>query len=119
VATSDLRLIRRIVRDNTYRGSDVMKTIEQWDSVVKGTEKYIFPFQENADVMFNSSLVYELGALKKHAFPLIEKIDDKSELSTEKKRLLNFLGYFRSIDDESIIPNTSILREFIGGSCFS
>ncbi|MBP1925035.1 uridine kinase [Sedimentibacter acidaminivorans] len=118
IATSDLRLIRRIVRDNTHRGNDALKTLELWDNVVKGAEKYIFPFQENADAIFNSALVYELCVLKKYAIPLIKKIDEDSEYYPERQRLLKFLSYFKNIDNERAIPYTSILREFIGGSCF-
>ncbi len=118
IATSDLRLIRRIVRDNTHRGNDALKTLELWDNVVKGAEKYIFPFQENADAIFNSALVYELCVLKKYAIPLIEKIGENSEYYPERQRLLKFLSYFKNIDNERAIPYTSILREFIGGSCF-
>lgn len=118
ISTSDLRLLRRIVRDNTHRGNNALKTMELWDNVVKGTEKYIFPFQENADAIFNSALVYELCVLKKYAEPLIKEINKDSKFYPERQRLLKFLSYFKSIDDESAIANTSILREFIGGSCF-
>lgn len=118
ISTTDLRLIRRIVRDNAYRGNNILRTLELWDDVVTGNEKYIFPFQENADAMFNSALVYELGVLKKYAVPLLEQINGNDKFYSEKVRLLNFLSYFRTIEDESAIPNTSIIREFIGGSCF-
>jgi len=118
ISTSDLRLIRRIVRDNTHRGNNVIKTMELWDNVVKGTEKYIFPYQENADAIFNSALVYELCVLKKYAEPLIMEIQEDSIFYAEKQRLLKFFSYFMTIEDESAISNTSILREFIGGSCF-
>ncbi|MGB4438898.1 MAG: nucleoside kinase [Sedimentibacter sp.] len=118
ISTSDLRLIRRIVRDNTHRGNSVIKTMELWDNVVKGTEKYIFPYQENADAIFNSALVYELCVLKKYAEPLIMEIQEDSRFYTERQRLLKFFSYFMTIEDESAISNTSILREFIGGSCF-
>jgi len=118
ISTSDIRLIRRIVRDNSRRGNDVIKTIKLWENVVKGTEKYIFPYQENADAIFNSALVYELCVLKKYAEPLIMEIDEESIFYTERQRLLKFLSYFMSIEDEYAISNTSILREFIGGSCF-
>lgn len=118
ISTSDLRLLRRIVRDNTHRGNNALKTIELWDNVIKGTEKFIFPFQENADAIFNSALVYELCVLKKYAEPIIMEIDGKSRFYSERQRLMKFLSYFLSIEDESDIPNTSILREFIGGSCF-
>lgn len=115
ISTSDTRLIRRIVRDNQFRGHDAQRTMELWENVRKGEEKYIFPFQENADAMFNSSLIYELGILKKYAVPLIEKVEENSEFYSEKQRLLKFLSYFKSIRDENMIPNTSILKEFIGG----
>lgn len=118
ISTSDLRLLRRIVRDNTHRGNNAFKTMELWDNVVKGTEKYIFPFQENADAIFNSALVYELCVLKKYAEPIIMQIDEDSKFYSERQRLMKFLSYFLPIEDESAIPNTSILREFIGGSCF-
>lgn len=118
ISTSDLRLLRRIVRDNTHRGNNALKTMELWDNVVKGTEKYIFPYQENADAIFNSALVYELCVLKKYAEPLIKKIGKDSRFYPERQRLLKFLSYFKPIEDESAIANTSILREFIGGSCF-
>jgi len=118
ISTSDLRLIRRIVRDNNHRGNNALKTLELWDNVIKGTEKYIFPYQENADAIFNSALVYELCVLKKYATPLIEEIKEDSKFYPEKQRLLKFLSYFKEIDNERAIPYTSILREFIGGSCF-
>ncbi|MGD9569300.1 MAG: nucleoside kinase [Sedimentibacter sp.] len=118
ISTSDLRLIRRLVRDNTHRGNNALKTMEQWDNVVRGAERYIFPFQENADAIFNSALVYELCVLKKYAEPLIKEICKDSKFYPERQRLLKFLSYFKSIEDESAIANTSILREFIGGSCF-
>jgi len=118
ISTSDLRLLRRIVRDNTHRGNNALKTMELWDNVVKGTEKYIFPYQENADAIFNSALVYELCVLKKYAEPLIKEIGKDSRFYPERQRLPKFLSYFKPIEDESAIANTSILREFIGGSCF-
>lgn len=118
ISTSDLRLLRRIVRDNTHRGNNALKTMELWDNVIRGTEKYIFPYQENADAMFNSALVYELCVLRKYAEPLIEKIGPDNKFYSERQRLLKFLSYFKPIEDESAIANTSILREFIGGSCF-
>ena len=118
ISTSDLRLLRRLVRDNTHRGNNALKTMELWDNVVRGAEKYIFPFQENADAIFNSALVYELCVLKKYAEPLIKEINKDSKFYPERQRLLKFLSYFKTIEDEVAIPNTSILREFIGGSCF-
>ncbi len=118
ISTSDLRLLRRITRDYTHRGNNAVKTMELWDNVIKGAEKYIFPYQENADAIFNSALVYELGVLKKYAEPIIMEIDEDSSFYSERQRLLKFLSYFLPIEDESAIPNTSILREFIGESCF-
>lgn len=116
IPTTDLRLIRRIVRDNQFRGNDALRTINLWKSVRRGEDKNIFPFQEEADVMFNSALVYELSVLKKYVTPLLEKIDKKEVEYREAKRLLKFLQYFKEIKDEQDIPPTSILKEFIGGS---
>ncbi len=115
ISTSDTRLIRRIVRDNQFRGHNAQSTMRMWESVRKGEEKYIFPFQENSDAMFNSSLTYELGILKKYAVPLIEEVKEDSEFYPERQRLLKFLSYFKSIENENTIPKTSILKEFIGG----
>ena len=118
ISTTDTRLVRRIVRDYNYRSYSALDTISRWPSVNKGENKNIFPYQEEADVMFNSSLVYELAVLAKYAIPLLKEIDkDKKEYS-EAKRLISFLEYFKVIEDESLIPNNSILREFIGGSVF-
>ncbi|NYB75628.1 nucleoside kinase [Sedimentibacter hydroxybenzoicus DSM 7310] len=118
ISTSDLRLIRRIVRDNTHRGNNALKTLQLWTNVVRGAEKYIFPFQENADAIFNSALVYELCVLKKYVEPVLMEIERGSEYYAERQRLLRFLSYFKTIENEDAIPNTSIVREFIGGSCF-
>ncbi|MBW4829327.1 MAG: nucleoside kinase [Clostridiaceae bacterium] len=118
IPTTDTRLIRRIVRDNKFRGNDVKRTFKLWELVRKGEEENIFPYQEEADIMFNSSLVYELSVLKKYVEPQLKTIDKNSEYYSEAKRLLKFLEYFKDIEDEFIIPPTSILREFIGGSCF-
>lgn len=118
IPTSDTRLFRRIVRDYRSRGYSAQFTIAQWASVRRGEEKNIFPFQEEADVMFNSAMVHELAVLKKHVQRLLVDIDDSKAEFTEAKRLLKFLSYFKSIDDERQIPPTSILREFIGGSAF-
>ncbi len=116
IPTTDLRLIRRIVRDHSHRGNDALKTLNLWNSVRAGEEKNIFPFQEEADVMFNSALVYELAVLKKYASPLLKSIDRSKSEYREARRLLSFLQYFVSIEEEADIPPTSILREFIGGS---
>lgn len=118
ISTTDTRLIRRMVRDNKYRGNDVFRTFELWKGVTKGEEINIFPYQEEADIMFDSALVYELSVLKKHITPLLEKVDNSSVYYSEAKRLLKFLNYFHDIEKEEIIPPTSILREFIGGGSF-
>ncbi len=118
IPTTDSRLLRRIVRDSKHRGNDALKTLRQWNSVRKGEEKNIFPFQEEADIMFNSVLAYELAVIKKYAEPLLLEISDKEPEYVEAKRLLKFLNYFLSIEDDSSVPQTSIMKEFIGGSCF-
>lgn len=119
IATTDTRLIRRIVRDNKFRGNDPNRTFELWSGVRAGEEKHIFPFQEEADIMFDSALVYELAVLKKHIVPLLVKVDNTSIYYSEAKKLLKFLEYFRDIDIEEAIPPNSILREFIGGTYFN
>ena len=115
--TTDGRMIRRIVRDARTRGTCAKDTIAMWDSVRRGEERYIFPFQEGADVMFNSALIYELAVLKMYAEPLLFSIDKECPEYLEAKRLLKFLDYFLPMPGEGIAKN-SILREFIGGSCF-
>lgn len=116
IPTTDLRLIRRMVRDYNFRGYSAKHTIMNWDSVRRGEKKNIFPYQEEADIIFNSACVYELSVLKKHAKPLLEEISNDDEAYIEANRLLKFLQYFIELDDTSDIPPTSILREFIGGS---
>lgn len=118
IPTTDCRLLRRIVRDARTRGTLAKDTIKMWDSVRNGEEKYIFPFQEEADVMFNSALIYELGVIKQYAEPLLFGIGQDEPEYEEAKRLLKFLEYFLAISPESI-PNNSICREFVGGSCFN
>ncbi len=117
IPTTDGRLIRRMVRDARTRGASAQKTISMWASVRRGEDENIFPFQEDADVMFNSALIYELAVLKQYAEPILFGIDRTSEEYVEAKRLLKFLDYFLAMPSESI-PNNSILREFVGGSCF-
>lgn len=117
ISTTDTRLIRRIVRDNGFRGYKAEHTLEMWPSVNDGEEKNIFVFQEEADAMFNSSLIYELSVLKQYAIPLFKEIDPKSPLYSEAKRLQTLLSYFETIDGKSV-PSNSLLREFIGGSIF-
>ena len=118
IPTTDARLIRRIVRDHKFRGSSAVKTLKQWPSVRNGEEKNIFPFQEEADIMFNSALIYELGVLKKHAEPLLREVKQTEAEYAESSRLLDFLEYFVSIENDDEIPVNSILKEFIGKSCF-
>lgn len=117
ISTTDTRLIRRIVRDNQFRSYSALHTLKMWDSVNRGEEKNIFPYQEEADSMFNSSLIYELAVLKDYAMPLLEKIDKSHPEFSEAKRLYRMLGYFESIPGE-YVPQNSLLREFIGGSIF-
>lgn len=117
IPTTDGRLIRRMVRDARTRGSSAQNTIRMWPSVRRGEEENIFPYQEEADVMFNSALVYELAILKQYAEPLLFSVPRDSEEYMEAKRLLKFLDYFLGVSSEDI-PKNSILREFIGGSCF-
>ncbi len=118
ISTTDTRLVRRIVRDHNFRGYSALETLKRWSSVNNGEDKNIFPFQEEADVMFNSSLVYELNVLAKYAVPLLEEIGNDVKEYSEAKRLKSFLEYFKPLEDESLIPNNSILREFIGDSVF-
>jgi uridine kinase len=117
ISTADNRLIRRMIRDSNYRGYPAYETIKRWPSVRRGEEKNIFPFQENADVMFNSATLYELAVLKKYAEPVLKEVPENREEYSEAKRLLEFLSYFKTIDDVEI-PPTSLLREFLGGSSF-
>ena len=118
IKTSDNRLVRRMIRDYKYRGYDAAETIARWPSVRKGEEKYIFPFQEQANIMFNSALLYELAILKKHVEPILREIQPNQEEFNTAQRLLKFFSYFRSVSDLEI-PPTSIIREFLGGSSFN
>ncbi len=117
LSTTDGRLIRRMVRDARTRNTTARETFGRWDSVRRGEEKHIFPFQEHADVMFNSALIYEIAVLKQYAEPLLFNIDKDCPEYLEAKRLLKFLDYFLPMPSEDVQKN-SILREFIGGSCF-
>ena len=117
IPTTDGRLIRRMVRDARTRGNNARETIARWPSVRRGEDSNIFPYQEDADVVFNSALIYELAVLKTYAEPLLFSVPVDSEEYIEAKRLLKFLDYFLGIGTE-MIPKNSILREFIGGSCF-
>lgn len=118
IPTTDNRLIRRIIRDYKYRGYSAYETLKRWPSVQRGEEKNIFPYQEQADIMFNSALLYELALLKKYAEPLLKDICQSDKEFAEAKRLLKFLSYFKDLYNEDEIPPTSILREFLGDSSF-
>jgi len=117
VSTADNRLLRRIIRDSKYRGYPAWETIKRWPSVRRGEEKNIFPYQENADVMFNSATLYELAVLKKYAEPVLKHVTENRDEFIEANRLLKFLSWFKLIEDNEI-PPTSLLREFLGGSSF-
>ena len=117
IPTTDNRLLRRMIRDFATRGCDATATLQRWASVRKGEDKHIFPYQENADVMFNSSLFYEIPVLKAYALPLLHSVPDTVEEYAEARRLFKFLDNFLPIDTNDI-PPTSILREFVGGSSF-
>lgn len=117
IPTTDTRLLRRIIRDFRYRGYSARETIARWPSVRRGEEKWIFPFQEHADVMFNSALIFELAVLKKYAEPILAEVPKYCDEYTETHRLQKFLNFFEPIHDKEI-PPTSLLREFLGGSSF-
>lgn len=117
IPNTDNRLIRRIVRDFKYRGYSAEDTIKRWPDVMKGEEKWIVPFQEEADAMFNSAMIFELCVLKHHAIAPLSMVPQTSPIYSEAHRLLNFLSYFADIQ-ENEIPTTSLLREFVGGSSF-
>jgi uridine kinase len=117
ISTTDTRILRRLVRDNNYRNYNAAQTLQRFPSVIRGERRNTFPFQENADVMFNSALAYELAVLKDLAIPLLQKIEASSDTYSEAQRLLTFLKLFKSVSSAEI-PPTSILREFIGGSSF-
>ncbi|RLD51018.1 MAG: nucleoside kinase, partial [Bacteroidetes bacterium] len=118
IPTTDNRLLRRMIRDYKYRGYSAFDTLKRWPSVRRGEEKNIFPYQEHADIMFNSALLYELALLKKYAEPLLKNICQSEKEFAEARRILKFLSYFKDLNDEDEIPPTSILREFLGDSSF-
>ena len=118
IRTTDVRLLRRMVRDHNFRGTSPEETLAMWPSVRRGEANYIFPHQEKADIMFNTSLVYELPILKKYAYPMLCDIPPESPYFTRARALVKFLNYIQTADVEDEIPQNSILREFIGGSCF-
>ena len=117
IPTTDNRLLRRILRDYKYRGYSAEETISRWPSVRKGEDKWIFPYQENADAMFNSALLFELAVLKSHLIPILERVKENCPEHSEAYRLRKFLQYFESVPDNDL-PPTSLLREFLGGSSF-
>ena len=118
IRTTDVRLLRRLVRDYQFRHAPFEETLGMWPSVRRGEEKYIFPYQEEADTMFNSALAYELSVLKKYAYPFLTAIDERSPHFTAARRLVKFLNYFQAADVEGELAPTAILREFIGGCSF-
>ena len=118
ISTTYLRLLRRMVRDHETRGASVERTLSMWDSVRAGEEKWIFPYQEDADAIFNTTLIYEPSVLKKHIFPLLGAVQPESPYFDEARSIVKFLNYFVEADVENEIPPTSILREFIGGNTF-
>ena len=118
VPTTYLRLLRRMVRDHETRGASVERTLSMWDSVRAGEEKWIFPFQEDADAIFNTTLIYEPAVLKKHIFPLLGAVQPESVYYDEARSIVKFLNYFVEANVEDEIPPTSILREFVGGNTF-
>ena len=118
IPTSNLRLLRRIVRDYETRGASVQHTLSMWDSVRRGEQKWIFPYQENADVIFNSSTLYELAVLKTHIFPLLTAVQPEDECYDEVRNIVKVLNYIQEADVDDEIPPTSLVREFIGGNTF-
>jgi uridine kinase len=117
IPTTDVRLLRRMVRDYLFRGYDALETLQRWQAVRRGETAYIFPYQNDADHFFNSALVYELAILKRFAEPILLRISTEFPEYSEARRLLNFLSYFQDIPPEHV-PSNSILREFIGKSVF-
>ncbi|MBR5020390.1 MAG: nucleoside kinase, partial [Oscillospiraceae bacterium] len=118
IPNSYLRLLRRTVRDFETRGSSVQNTFSMWESVRRGERRWIFPFQEQADVIFNSSTLYELAVLKKHIFPLLEAVQPEDECYDEVQSIVKILNYITEADVDDEIPPTSLVREFIGGNSF-
>jgi len=118
IPTTDNRLLRRIIRDVKYRGASARDTIHRWPSVRAGENKWIFPYQENADMMFNTAMIYELAVIRSQALPALEQVPETCEEYAEAYRLSKFLKYFAPVSLETL-PPTSLLREFLGGSSFS
>ena len=118
IPASNLRLLRRIVRDIEGRGATVQRTMSMWDSVRRGEKRWIFPFREQADVIFNTSTLYELAVVKKHIFPLLTAIEPEESCYEQVRGLVKILNYVEAADVDDEIPPTSLLREFIGGNTF-
>ena len=118
IPTSYLRLLRRTVRDYETRGSSVQRTLSMWESVQRGEKRWIFPFQEHADVIFNSSTLYELAVIKKHIFPLLTAVQPEDECYEQVRSMVKILNFVREADVDDEIPPTSLVREFIGGNTF-
>jgi uridine kinase len=117
IPTTDNRLLRRIVRDYQFRGYSAVQTISRWPSVRRGEDKWIFPYQENADEMFNSAMIYELAAMRHYAEPILNEVNENEEEYSDAYRLLRFLRYFNYMYEKEL-PGTSLLREFLGGGKF-
>ena len=117
VHTSDTRKLRRIIRDNQYRSLSAAETLKMWKTIREGEEKFVFPYQDDVDVILNSALIYELGILKTYAEPLLFSVPENDESYAEAIRLINFLRNFLPIPSDNI-PSDSVIREFIGKSCF-
>ena len=117
IPTTDNRLLRRIIRDYKYRGCSAQDTIHRWPSVRAGEEKWIFPYQENCDVLFNTAMLFELAVIREQAIPILEQVPERCDEYAEAYRLLKFLKYLVPIPDKQI-PPTSLIREFLGGSSF-
>jgi len=118
IPTSYLRLLRRCVRDYETRGSSIQRTLSMWNSVRRGEKRWIFPYQENADVIFNSSTLYELAVLKKHIYPLLTAIGPEEECYEQVRGMVKVLNYVIEADVDDEIPPTSLVREFVGGNTF-
>ena len=118
IPTSYLRLLRRTVRDYENRGASVQQTMSMWDSVRRGEKRWIFPYQEEADVIFNSSTLYELAVLKKHIYPLLLAIQPEESCYDQVRGLVKILNYVQEADVDDEIPPTSLVREFIGGNSY-
>ena len=118
IRATDIRLLRRLVRDYETRDASMEETLGMWHKVRQGEERWIFPYQERADALLNTSLVYEAAVLKKYAYPLLSDVPNTSPYYAEARDIVKFLNYFQDVDVEDEIPPTSLLREFIGGNTY-